>query len=380
MTEEKQETGIATIPSRPTEGVPVWSPKEGAVLHDHEVNPPLLVLAQAQSRIGTPGKYHSGEGTEERDVVRLVPLRTQGVRTYWGPGAFQRDRKPLCFTLDSFKGAEALPDGTATAFPGQVCTQCEKRATAPATQRAAAGWCVPEHIAVVMDIDTYDVFIMRLRGASAKWGKLWGYTLRERLYEMGSREVEGPSGKYWAMWNVSRRPLEPDEVSMAEELFRAFGGTAEAVAVAEVGGADEPPSQEVPQTAQPAQPALAGPGDIGLSGIVVQEVNKRFTPTGKGVGTVLIRDAMQAIHSVTVWEELADQAAELKADTGVTFFGYWKDWQDRSGETRRDFVAKSYATIATEVPPPDAEAGPPPGTSAGEPPPSEPDGSEELPW
>lgn len=223
MTLERRPSGNGTIARR--EDVAVVEISEGATLHAQDIRPPVLALIQAQSLKGDQeGNFMRLDTEEEFERLEITPLLVQPVRTYWGQGAFSRDRTPLCYSINGVTGALVHGDGTPTEHPGQDCMSCPAFTAKPWADRAEDGWCVPGYFAVVMDAQSYEIYIIRLSGANAKFGRIFSGkgVMRRAVLELTSAEIKSNKGTYHQMRVKTLRKLDEGEAEIADAYFSDY--------------------------------------------------------------------------------------------------------------------------------------------------------------
>ena len=263
------ETGIA-IPERPEQGVAVYSPKAGGVLASDDAALPWLSLAQSQTAIDhlEEGRWYRKDleqHVDDEGEIEVVPLAVQVTHTYWGPGGFDRSRKPLCFSTDGVTSEMASFDGTPTTYPGQECATCPKMPTDRFRQRPADDWCDRGHLVLLMDANTFEIYLMRLASTSNKFARPFTHNLREGVYRLGSVARTTDRGSWYQMVATRVRQLDEADQEMATAFYEEYGGTVQSAA--NVDGDDAlaaqaPVAQAPVAPARPAAPAARFPKTV----------------------------------------------------------------------------------------------------------------------
>ncbi len=218
---QTQQPGGALATEPPS---PVRQVAEGATLHGHDILPPILQLAQAQSEKGTAGNFIRVDTDEEFKSLNVVPIMIQSTRTKWPAGGFTRDAKPECWSNDGLVGAPGV-DGD-KGFPGRACQGCEWFTATPWTADRDAGTCMPGYSVLVMDADNLDLYILRLAGTAAKLARRFasGGTLRRVVLTLYSEPVSKLKGSWYQLKATTLRMLDEADISLAREQFEAYAG------------------------------------------------------------------------------------------------------------------------------------------------------------
>lgn len=198
---------------------------EGAVLHAHDMIPPILRLAQDQSVTGKSGFFIRSDTEEEFESLEVTPIQIQATRTFWGAGEFLRDRQPLCTSLNAVMADDTLVDGTPTKFAGTACEECEVRATNPFEQTAKEGWCMPGYSVMLMDVNSFEIYGLRLNGTSNKLGRIFGNKsiIRKAVLNLHSEKVVTNTSNFFQMKAKTLRQLDESEIEVAEGFYQEYG-------------------------------------------------------------------------------------------------------------------------------------------------------------
>lgn len=243
MTQEIQDASVniqneeqTTIVPRPTD-TPLADRKkgvlqmaQGAVFHDYDLRPPFLKLVQGTSSLGTPGALYRTDTEEEFDELLVVPLRVQAIRTNWPAEGFSRDRLPECVSYDGVRSITEFADGREPRFVGQFCASCEFYTTAPWKVPTGQEYCQSGYEVLLMDIDTFDVYGMRLQGTATRVVRMLGAAsyLRKSVLRLWGDKVTNDRGSWYQLKAAVVRNTPEEELSVAEQQCQAFG----------IGGAD----------------------------------------------------------------------------------------------------------------------------------------------
>lgn len=136
---------------------------EGADAHDFDISPPILVLTQPTSQRGSgPGLFLRKDTEEESATLEIVSLRVKATRTKWPEGGYRSDNKPECQSWDGVTGNKG------SRYEGQSCLACPHYIRLPWEAPEGADVCKPDYIVLLMDAETYDLYVMRLAGTAAR--------------------------------------------------------------------------------------------------------------------------------------------------------------------------------------------------------------------
>lgn len=232
-------------PEQQNIGLPVMVDDAGDTAHDYALRPPILVLAQAQSEAGTPGKFRRTDNGEEFEELDVIALTLRATRVKWPTGEFSRDRKPECWSSD---GARA---GAGARFEGQDCMTCPHRLASIWEPDPKAEKCLPTHAVIFLEAYTFEPLLFQLNNKStARLASIIRGNLRRAIMKLSVEQVTSNQGKFFAPRMKTIGKLQEDDLAIVEERFRQLGR--QAVAVYE--GQEE---EAAPAESSPAAPAPA---------------------------------------------------------------------------------------------------------------------------
>ena len=216
------ESGSASL-ATPAQGVVTMA--EGTVLHDFDLRPAVVKLAQSTSASGTPGTLVRTDTEEEYEELHAVPLRVQATRTKWPETGFSRERLPECSSDDGIRSVIKLPGGTEPRFPNQICAKCEFQTDSPWSVPEGQEYCQPGYKILLMDIESFEVYGMRLNGTSASVARPLGArpNLRKAVMRLWGEKTTTERGSWFKLKAKAVRQLTEDEITEARLQFQAFG-------------------------------------------------------------------------------------------------------------------------------------------------------------
>ncbi len=191
------------------------APPEYSDMHPGDVLPPFINIVQGTSEKGTPGKFRRADTEEEYESLNVVPLRVQKNRTYWGPGAFSRDRSPECFSLDGNYGAMVNGDGEPTAYPGQDCMTCPMRTDSPWRDK---DMCKGGYMVYLFNVETFETYGMRLTGAATPRARKFnaGSILQRTILKLTTARKTNEYGTWYELIDEVGRIVTPAEHEVVE--------------------------------------------------------------------------------------------------------------------------------------------------------------------
>lgn len=157
---------------RDTEGRSIVNVGEGAALHPQDLQPPVLRLGQAQSEGIQAGFIQRSDTQEEFKYLDIVPLIVSPSRLKWAPGPFSRDRLPECWSDDGVTGSIRPLGELRAAYAGELCRNCVNYTERPWEEKSQDGWCSPGYNVLLVDAESFDTYLVRLNGTSAKIARL----------------------------------------------------------------------------------------------------------------------------------------------------------------------------------------------------------------
>ena len=226
---EQHQVEMAPMPTSPAVGLPskregVATVADGVVLHQHDRRPPVFKLVQPTSSLGTPGKFRRADTEEEYDDLLAVPLRVQATRTKWGSG-FSRDRLPECASDDGIESVTEFRDGRTPLFVARKCSSCGFFTTVPWMMKQGEEICQPGYSVLLMDLETSEVYGMRLLGTAAKLSRIFGAKshLRRAVLKLWGEKASTEKGSWYQLKASVSRQLTSDELELTEEMYGLFG-------------------------------------------------------------------------------------------------------------------------------------------------------------
>lgn len=300
--------------------------RPGAMLHEHDLRPPFLVLGQSQSENITPGMFKRGDTDEEYSELEVIPLFVQATRLQWPPGEFSRDSKPTCFSYDAKVGA---PGGE---YEGQQCRGCEFYVKVPwAVPGDNVQPCMPGYAVLLLDAMSFEPFILQLRGTSAGLGKQLGGggVFRRAVLRLFATQVTTAKGIFYVVKAKTLRPLDEAD----RDLVMA-------------------------QVEDYSEVNIGAPAENVAGEVVTVELRDtpemRYTPSGDAVTAVTIGvPGGDSLGRMYAWRDLAEDLNGLAQGTVVDVRGTWKtrEWQDHAGadQSREEFTITAILPPATET-------------------------------
>lgn len=184
---------------------------DGIDMHPGDILPAFIKVVQGTSEHGTPGKIRRADTEEEYDELNLIPIRIQKNRTYWGPGDFDRNRTPACFSNDGDFGAMVNNDGLPTTYPGQACSSCPQYTEPSQWDRDK---CQSGYMILFFNVDTFEVMGMRLTGTSAKLSRKFkaASVYRKTIMKLSTERKTNAHGSWYAL------VAEPGRIAGKDEL------------------------------------------------------------------------------------------------------------------------------------------------------------------
>ena len=228
LTSPREELVDATTllaPDADGRGTGVVSVGEGAVLHNFDLRPPLLKLSQPTSELGTPGQFRRIDTEEELGELMAVPLRVQATRTKWPPQGFSRDRLPECASYDGVRSISEFTDGRMPRFVDKDCRSCEFYKSAPWMVAEGEEYCQTGYSILLMDIETFEVFGLRLQGTATRVAPTLGAKphLRKAVIRLWGEKTSSDRGSWYQLKATMVRKLTDEEIAVAESQFDAYG-------------------------------------------------------------------------------------------------------------------------------------------------------------
>lgn len=220
---------------------------EAAVLHDFDVRPPVLVLAQANNSDKYPntGEIYRIDTGESFAELRVIPFMVQPTRSKLPAGPYQKDRRPECISLDGVRPLPVLPfsgeaslwyaksakeikgltGGNVDKAEHMTCATCPFKAADPYSTPRDQGYCFAEYAAMLMDIETGEGYVTTLRSTNTRIGRVLGNraNYRKRIVTLSSEHVKGDKGNYYRLVAHADREDAPEDLSeMARGLVSLY--------------------------------------------------------------------------------------------------------------------------------------------------------------
>jgi len=308
---------------------------EGASLHSQDLQPPILVLGQAQSQGITAGMFQRTDTQEEFESIEVVPLAVRPSRLKWPAGKFSRDMRLECWSDDGIAGSTRSIKNTPAKYPGQPCVGCQFYTAKPWDVDAEEGWCMPGYNVLLVDAESFETYLMRLKGAAAKVARLMVArgVFQKAVIRLTSEHVSQPTGIWEQLKAKTVRKLDEADQSLVHAQYAAFAGSA-------VQGDDSPAAAQSEDAA--SSPAITETRRAsvtnGFEVTVMGEVEMRYTPTGKAIATAMGRTP-QGYKKLLAWESLAEQfnAEVNKGDVLVVTGKYGVyEWSGHDGQANKE--------------------------------------------
>jgi len=204
-----------------TDPLAIRQPEPGVDLHDFDLRPPILTIVQSQSGKGEQaGNLRRTDTDEEYSSLNIIPLRVQKSRTKWPSGEFSRDSKPECWSVD---GTWAAPGAL---FEGNQCVGCEFFLASPfdVSNEERKNYCTPDYLAIFMDADSYDVYMMRLAGTAASLARKLAArgVIRRQILKLFTREQTNNRGKYYVPIVSTVGHVPEDDYTMIQSMAQDY--------------------------------------------------------------------------------------------------------------------------------------------------------------
>lgn len=204
---------------------PVTATAEGVVFHSFDLRPPLLKISQPTSEWDQKGVFIRLDTEEIIDSLEIVPLRIQATRTKWPSGAYSSDRRIECASQDGITAVESLTEDRIPLFPGATCENCEFYIKAPWLAAEGDEICLPGYSILLMDVQTYEVYGMRLQGTACQIARKLGAKghLRKSVLRLYPDKVTSSRGTWYKPKADVIRKLGEDELEVVEGQYQEYG-------------------------------------------------------------------------------------------------------------------------------------------------------------
>ena len=241
MLARRSETGVVSVGA-------------GAELHSGDLQPPVIVLGQAQSQGVTAGMFKRLDTAEEFEALDVVPLIVRPSRVKWAMGGFSRDALPECWSDDGRVGSARLVAGKPAAYVGRACMDCPHYTAEPWAVDGNAGWCMSGYNVLLVDAQSYDVYILRLRGTATKLARYFAAKgiFQKTAVRLYAEHVEAARGSWYQMKAKAVRVLDEADRSLVQSLLPDYSQ----VVVSE-GDAQEVKEEEAPHSEAPSTKPIA---------------------------------------------------------------------------------------------------------------------------
>ena len=221
---------------------------EGAELHPQDMLPPVIVIGQKQSRRVTEGKFQRTDTQEEFDTLEVVPIIVRPSRTKWEAGPFHRDSRPQCWSDDGNTGSARPLSDVPALYPGRPCSSCEFYTAEPWKAKADEGWCMPGYNVLLVDAESFDIYILRLRGTSAKVARMLAAKgiFQRAVVTLSTEFVSLDTGSWYQLRSKTLRTLDEADASLVKSIAADYMG-------AQIG---EAPTEEAMEQMEPPAPPI----------------------------------------------------------------------------------------------------------------------------
>jgi hypothetical protein len=206
---------------------------EGVVLRDSDLVLPFIQIMQPTSRGEAPaGTFHRKDTGETYKELHVVPLAIQPVRTKFPAGDFDRDSKPECWSDDDItasvrprfdEGIEVYPLFSYGKSGPRACASCEYNVRFGGSENRQNGMCLPAYIVALLDIGTFETYMLRLQSTNTRFVRVLGAPahVRQAVMRIGLNLRETATGKWYELTVTAERKLD-EQAGEIEVVRGAF--------------------------------------------------------------------------------------------------------------------------------------------------------------